>query len=282
MQRYAAAVEYDGGSFAGWQIQNGPRTIEGELARALSAVADHRIELVCAGRTDAGVHATGQIVHFESNARRSARAWTLGANTCLPREISVLWVGTVPAHFHARFSALSRSYRYLLCNRPARPALWRGRAAWVQAPLDVAAMNAAAAQLLGEHDFSAFRAAECQSRSTVRRLDRLEVHAVAMPGAAETAAGALLEVTAQANAFLHHMVRNLVGLLIAVGRGAVPPAHATAVLQGRDRRRAPPTAPAEGLYLHSVEYPAGFGLPEPWVTAAATGSAIMRRLPSQG
>jgi tRNA pseudouridine38-40 synthase len=262
MQRYAAAVEYDGGPFAGWQVQDGPRTIEGELARALSSVADHPVELVCAGRTDAGVHATGQIVHFESAARRSARAWTLGANTSLPPEIGVLWVRPVPQHFHARFSALSRSYRYLICNRATRPALWRGRAAWVHAALDVPAMNDAAAQLLGEHDFSAFRAAGCQSRSTVRRLYRLDVRALRMPAAGEAAAGSMLEVTAQANAFLHHMVRNLVGLLIAVGRG-LPPTHATEVLQGRDRRRAPPTAPAEGLYLHSVEYPAAFGLPEP-------------------
>lgn len=282
MQRYAAAVEYDGGPFAGWQMQDGPRTIEAELARALSSVADHPIELVCAGRTDAGVHATGQIVHFESAARRSARAWTLGANARLPREIAVLWVRAVPAHFHARFSALSRSYRYLICNRPARPALWRGRAAWVQAPLDVAAMNEAAARLLGEHDFSAFRAAECQSRSTVRRLDRLEVRAVPMPGATGPSDGALLEVTARANAFLHHMVRNLVGLLIAVGRGSLPPAQATAVLRGRDRRLAPPTAPAEGLYLHSVEYPAGFGLPERWTIAGVGRSAMMPRLPPRG
>lgn len=281
MQRYAAAVEYDGGPFAGWQIQDGIRTIEGELTRALASVADHPIELVCAGRTDAGVHATGQIVHFESAARRSTRAWTLGTNGNLPAQISVLWVRAVPPHFHARFSALSRSYRYLIYNRPARPALWRGRAAWVQRPLDVATMNRAAALLLGEHDFSAFRAAECQSRSTVRRLDRLEVRSVAVPASVDGAAGTLLEVTAQANAFLHHMVRNLVGLLIAVGDGRMPVEHATRVLLGRDRRLAPPTAPAEGLYLHSVEYPAGFGLPSPWVTEAVPGSAIMRALPPQ-
>ncbi len=280
MQRYAAAVEYDGGAFAGWQVQSGPRTIEGELTRALASVADHPLELVCAGRTDAGVHATGQIIHFESAARRSARAWALGANACLPHEISVLWVRAVPAHFHARFSALSRAYRYLICNRPARPALWRGRAAWVRAPLDVAAMNEAARRLLGEHDFSAFRAAECQSRSSVRRLDRLEVRSIAPP-ADVGAPGAWLEVTAEANAFLHHMVRNLVGLLIAVGRGSLRPAHATDILHSRDRACAPATAPAEGLYLHAVAYPAGFGLPAPWTTAAATGSAMMRPLPQR-
>lgn len=279
MQRYAAAVEYDGGPFSGWQMQDGPRTIAAELVRALSRVAAHPVEIVCAGRTDAGVHATGQVIHFESAAPRSLRAWTQGANANLPPEISILWVRPVPAHFHARFSALSRCYRYLISNRPVRPAIWRGRAAWVQSPLDVAAMNEAARHLLGEHDFSAFRAAECQSRSTVRRLDRLEVRAVPIPGADEAAAGRLLEVTVQANAFLHHMVRNLVGLLIVVGRGSAPPAHAAEVLQARDRRRAPPTAPAEGLYLHSVEYPAAFGLPESRAIGGPAGSVMMRRLP---
>lgn len=260
MRRYAACVEYDGAGFAGWQGQLALRTVEAELTRALSHVADHPLDIICAGRTDAGVHATGQIIHFDSAARRSLRGWALGATTALPPDIAVLWVRPVPAHFHARYSALSRTYRYLICSRGVRPALVRQRAAWLHAPLDVAAMNAAATLLLGEHDFSSFRAAECQSRSPVRHLRRLEVTRLP-PDAAGPAQGEWLAVTATANAFLHHMVRNLVGLLIAVGRGQLAPGRAADLLAARDRRLAPPTAPAEGLYLHQVQYPEAFGLP---------------------
>jgi tRNA pseudouridine38-40 synthase len=262
MRRYAACVEYDGAGFAGWQIQPGHRTVEGELSRALSSVAAAPVDIVCAGRTDAGVHATGQIIHFDASARRSLRGWALGASTELPGDVAVCWVRPVPGHFHARYSALSRTYRYLICSRAARPALARARAAWLHAPLDVVAMRAAAARLVGEHDFSAFRAANCQSRSAVRHLRRLDVTclpaAAAAPGQGEWVA-----VTATANAFLHHMVRNLVGLLMAVGRGQMAPERATELLAGRDRRLAPATAPAEGLYLDSVQYPAAFGLPPP-------------------
>jgi tRNA pseudouridine38-40 synthase len=269
MRRYAACVEYDGAGFAGWQIQPGQRTIEGELARALSCVAAHPVDIVCAGRTDAGVHATGQIVHFDSGARRSLRGWAMGASTELPADVAVCWVRPVPEHFHARYSALSRTYRYLICCRAARPALARHRAAWLHVPLDLPAMRAAAAHLVGEHDFSAFRAANCQSRSAVRHLHRLDV--TRLPAAAAAPGqGDWIEVTATANAFLHHMVRNLVGLLLAVGRGQRPPPAAAELLAARDRRLAPPTAPAEGLYLASVQYPAAFGLP-----LAAEASAMI-------
>jgi tRNA pseudouridine38-40 synthase len=262
MRRYAACVEYDGAGFAGWQGQPAVRTVEAELRRALSRVADHPIEITCAGRTDAGVHASGQIIHFDAPVRRSLRGWALGATTALPADIAVLWVRPVPAHFHARYSALSRSYRYLICSRSVRPVLARQRAAWQPAALDVAAMNQAAALLVGEHDFSSFRAAGCQSRSPVRHLRRLDVTRLP-PDAAGPGSGEWLAVTATANAFLHHMVRNLVGVLIAVGRGQLAPAAVAELLAARDRRLAPPTAPAEGLYLQHVEYPAAFGLPPP-------------------
>jgi tRNA pseudouridine38-40 synthase len=265
MRRYAACVEYDGAGFAGWQRQPLQRTIEAELARAFASVAAHPVDIVCAGRTDAGVHATGQIIHFESNARRSLRGWGMGASTELPGDISVCWVRPVPEHFHARYSAVSRTYRYLICCRTARPALARARAAWLHSPLDLAAMNLAAACLVGEHDFSAFRAAGCQSRSAVRHLRRLDV--ARLPAVA-SGQGDWVAVTATANAFLHHMVRNLVGLLLAVGRGQLPWGRATELLALRDRRLVPATAPAEGLYLDSVEYPAAFGLPPP-VNASA-------------
>lgn len=279
MRRYAACVEYDGGAFAGWQVQQGCRTVESELARAFAVVADHPVDLICAGRTDAGVHASGQVIHFESGALRSLRGWTLGANSNLPADIAVQWIRPVPQHFHARYSAFSRTYRYLICNRATRSALVRGRAALVHAPLDLAAMRAAAALLVGEHDFSAFRAAGCQSRSPVRRLDRLDVDEIeGQGGPASEAGGRWFVVTARANAFLHHMVRNLVGMLLSVGRGDVAPAAARAVLASRDRRLAAPTAPAEGLYLASVEYPAAFGLPPPGAGPVAAASVMIQPL----
>jgi tRNA pseudouridine38-40 synthase len=209
--------------------------------------------VVVAGRTDAGVHAEGQIVHFDTDAIRTSRGWILGANTYLPPDISVAWARPVPAHFHARYSAEARTYRYLILNRLARPALAARRMTWVHRALDPEPMAAAAALLVGEHDFSAFRAIECQSRSPVRRVERCRVTA---------GHGAItLEVTA--NAFLHHMVRNFAGLLIAVGQGDLSVAAAAAVLASRDRSRAPATAPPDGLYLAAVRYPAAFRLPVP-------------------
>lgn len=252
-RRWALGVEYDGTHHCGWQQQPGLRTVEGELLEAVSGVADHPVALACGGRTDAGVHARGQVVHFDTTATRSARAWVLGVNARLGRHLSVAWARPVPDFFHARFSAVRRRYRYTVFNRAARSALHAGRTAWVQAPLDPVRMQTGGAHLLGEHDFSAFRAAECQSRSPVRRLDRLEVRCE----------GDLVHIDVVANAFLHHMVRNIAGLLIEVGRGLRAPDEVRTLLLGRDRRANAPTAPAEGLCLQAVDYPAAFRLPHP-------------------
>ncbi len=253
MPRIAVGLEYLGGAYVGWQSQPTRPSVQGCLEAALAKVADEPVSVVCAGRTDAGVHARGQVAHFDTTARRSMRAWVLGVNTELPRDISVIWAQPVPAHFHARYSAEARTYRYLILNRRARGGLWEGCATWVHRPLDALAMAEAAALLEGEHDFSAFRAAECQARSPVRRLERLRVQRE----------HAWVSIEATANAFLHHMVRNIAGLLIAVGKGDAPAGWAAEVLAGRDRRLAAPTAPAEGLYLWSVRYPEAFVLPAP-------------------
>jgi tRNA pseudouridine38-40 synthase len=211
------------------------------------------VDLICAGRTDAGVHARWQVAHFDTQAIRPLRGWVLGANTTLPADISVVWARPMPLHFHARYSAEARTYRYLILNRGSRSALTAGHAAWIYKPLDHERMSEAAPLLCGHHDFSAFRSAECQSQSPVRNLERLTVERY----------DEWIVIEATANAFLHHMMRNIVGLLIAIGRGDAPPIWAREVLEGRDRARGAPTAPAEGLYLWSVRYPDAFGLPEP-------------------
>jgi len=251
VNRIAVGIEYHGSAFAGWQTQEKLRTVQGELEAALGAVADHKVDLIGAGRTDAGVHAREQVAHFETQAARSMRAWTLGANTHLPADISVTWALPVPAHFHARYCAQARTYRYLILNRGVRSALVGDRAAAIFKPLDQERMSQAAVLLQGEHDFSAFRAAECQSHSPVRRLTQLDV----------ARSGEWVSIEATANAFLHHMMRNIVGLLIAVGRGDRPPQWAREVLESKDRTRGAATAPPEGLYLWRVRYPAAFGLP---------------------
>ena len=253
MTRWAMGVEYDGTHFCGWQHQPNLRTLEEAFATAIGTVADHPISLICGGRTDAGVHAAGQVIHFETEAMRSARAWVLGTNANLDRKASVHWAMPVPDCFHARFSATRRHYRYSIFNRSARSALYEGRTTWVQAPLDVARMHEGAQHLVGEHDFSAFRAAECQSNSPVRRIDHLTVQR----------AGELVYIDVAANAFLHHMVRNIAGLLIEVGRGLRGADDVKTLLEGRDRRRNAPTADPEGLCLQRIEYPEAFGLPDP-------------------
>lgn len=207
---------------------------------------------MCAGRTDAGVHAREQVAHFDTDAVRPLRGWLLGANTNLPRDISVSWIVPVPAHFHARYSAEWRTYRYYIFNRMVRSALTEKRAAHIRRSLDHERMREGAAWLVGEHDFSAFRSSECQAHSTVRRVARLEVE--------RDGDWIMVEVTA--NAFLHHMVRNFVGTLLAIGRGDERPEWAREVLESRDRTRAGVTAPPEGLYLWSVQYPDAFGLPQ--------------------
>jgi len=252
MPRVALGIEYLGTAYCGWQAQAGQRTVQQEVEAALSAVADEPVAVVCAGRTDTGVHALGQVVHFDTAATRAPRAWVLGANTRLPQDISLLWAQEVPPHFHARYSALSRSYRYLIANRSQRPALAAGRVAWVHRPLDDAPMRAAAAHLLGEHDFSAFRSADCQSKTPMRRITAIAVERT----------GERITIDVTANAFLHHMVRNIAGLLIAIGRGDVGSAFAAEVLAGRDRKRNAATAPAGGLYFTAVRYDAGFGVPD--------------------
>jgi tRNA pseudouridine38-40 synthase len=251
MVRIAVGIEYDGSSYAGWQSQAGPRTVQQVSEAALSQIAAAPVHLVCAGRTDAGVHALGQVAHFDTAALRSRRAWVLGANTELPRDVSLAWAVPVPRHFHARYSAEARTYRYLILNRLARSALVSGRACWIHRPLDQERMAQGAAQLLGQHDFSAFRAAECQAKSPVRRMERISVERH----------GEWVTIEATANAFLHHMMRNIAGLLMAIGRGDAPPERAAEVLAGRDRTRNAATAPAAGLYLLRVRYPAAFGLP---------------------
>jgi len=250
--RIAIGVEYDGTAYEGWQAQSSGRTLQQLIERALGGVAAEPVTLVCAGRTDAGVHALGQVAHFDTAAQRSGRAWVLGTNSALAADVSVSWARPVAAHFHARYSAEARTYRYLILNRLARSGLCATRAAWIHRSLDHVRMGEAAGALLGEHDFSAFRSAECQARSPVRRMERLTV----------ARHGDWIQIEATANAFLHHMMRNIAGLLIAIGTAEAAPAWAREVLEGRDRRRNAATAPAAGLYLQSVRYPAAFDLPE--------------------
>jgi tRNA pseudouridine38-40 synthase len=252
MGRVAVGIEYDGAAFHGWQEQAHCHSVQAELEAALARVAGHPIALTVAGRTDSGVHARGQVAHFDTAAARLARGWVLGTNAHLPPTVSLRWARHVPGHFHARYSATARSYRYLVLNSQARSALAAGRCHVAHRPLDVAAMQAAASMLVGLHDFSGFRAAECQARSPVRHLMALRA----------TRIGEWLRIEATANAFLHHMVRNLVGLLLEVGKGAAPPERAREQLESRQRRLGAPTAPAHGLYFWRAHYPPQFGLPD--------------------
>jgi tRNA pseudouridine38-40 synthase len=251
--RVAIGVEYDGAGLFGWQSQKNGPSVQDALERALSEVANEPVRVVGAGRTDSGVHATGQVAHFDTTARRKPRSWVLGANASLPPGICLRWARDVPADFHARFSALARSYSYLLLNRETRSALWRHRAWWVHRPLDADRMQAAGQVLVGLHDFSAFRAAECQSKSAMRRIEQLAI----------ARHGEFLRLDVTANAFLHHMVRNIVGTLAAVGRGDRPESWVGEVLHGRDRCQGGATAPAEGLYLVHVDYGALLPTPPP-------------------
>ncbi len=252
MGRLAIGVEYDGAAYHGWQRQPHSTSVQQTVQEALGRIADAPVELVCAGRTDTGVHARAQVVHFDTEAERSPRSWLFGANSLLPPSINLRWVQPVPDYFHARFDAQKRSYRYLILNRPTRSALAAGRALVVYAPLQAALMQAAAEALIGEHDFSAFRAAECQARSPVRTIHALEVQR----------RGDWLSIAVTANAFLQHMVRNIVGTLLAVGRGEAGPDRAREQLESRQRSTGEATAAAHGLYFWGVEYPAKFGLPD--------------------
>jgi tRNA pseudouridine38-40 synthase len=257
--RYALGLEYDGSAFSGWQRLDRPdapskrpeATVQATLEDALSSVAGHRVDTVCAGRTDAGVHAACQVVHFDSDAAREPRGWTLGTTSRLPPEVSVLWCVPVDGEFHARFSARARRYRYRILNRPVRPALQRATLTRERRPLDAGAMHRAAQALLGEHDFSAFRTVHCQAPHARRTLQRIAVRRD----------GELVEIEVQANAFLHHMVRNIVGSLLPIGRGDAPEAWLAALLAGRDRTVAGPTAPSAGLAFTGPLYPACWNLP---------------------
>ncbi len=249
--RIALALEYDGSRFLGWQTQPGGGTVQDALQAALTGIAGGAVQVTCAGRTDRGVHARGQVVHFDTEAARPDSAWVRGVNALLPDSVAVLWATRVADDFHARYAATARTYRYVLLNRPVRPALAARHAGWYHAPLDVDAMRAAALQLVGEHDFSAFRSAECQASSPVRKLHALELQA----------RGERIDFVLRANAYLHHMVRNIVGTLIYVGNGRRAPSWAGEVLASRDRARAAPTFAAEGLYLEAVEYAERWGLP---------------------
>ena len=252
-RRVAALIEYDGTDYAGWQSQTHAASIQDAVQAALSFVAGHPIVAICAGRTDAGVHAVGQVIHFDTPAARTPRAWVLGANTKLAPSIALQWAGEVGMGFHARHKAVRRVYRYLILNRSARSALQRTRTAWIHRPLDAAAMHGAAQALIGEHDFSAFRSIECQSQTTVRRIDAIEV----------TREGDLVSLQITANAYLHHMVRNIVGTLIDAQRESDPRAAMAGVLASADRRLAGATAPAAGLYLWRVDYPQDYAIPAP-------------------
>ena len=249
--RVALGIEYDGTSYNGWQRQKTGLGVQQRVEEALEVVANHPVEVVCAGRTDTGVHASGQVVHFDSSSQRSERGWLLGANTNLPDDVNVSWVVPVSDDFHARFSAVSRSYRYRILNRLQRSALHRHRAWWVYEPLHAESMHAAAQRLLGEHDFSAFRAAGCQASTAIRTISDISV----------SRSGDWLTLDVTANAFLQHMVRNITGTLATVGLGEQDESWVTDVLESRDRKAGGIAAPPHGLTLVGVAYPAEFGLP---------------------
>ena len=253
MKRIALGVEYCGTPFHGWQSQAQEATVQDALEAALAQIAGNRTAVVCAGRTDAGVHATQQVVHFETAVERPLSAWVRGVNSHLPEAVAVRWAQPVDEEFHARFSARGRRYRYLLLNRPQRPGLWQGRVGWFHLPLDVAAMREAAGRLLGEHDFSSFRAADCQAKSPVKTLWRADIRQ----------SGSLLVFDFEASAFLHHMVRNLVGTLVHIGKGGQVPGWIDEVLLARDRRQAAPTFSPAGLYFRGPLYESHWGLPDP-------------------
>ncbi|TKB49850.1 tRNA pseudouridine(38-40) synthase TruA [Ferrimonas sediminicola] len=250
--RVALGIEYDGSRYYGWQRQREVVGVQQRLEEAISVVANHPVEVSCAGRTDAGVHGTGQVVHFDTDAIRPERAWTLGLNANLPEDIAVRWAQPVSDEFHARFSATARRYRYIIYNHRYRPAILGRGVSHYYHHLDERLMHQAGQQLLGENDFSAFRAVQCQSKSPWRNVHQLSVsrrnHFVIMD--------------IKANAFVHHMVRNIVGSLMEVGKGEQPVEWIAELLAGRDRNLAAATAKAEGLYLVEVDYPDQFGLPK--------------------
>ncbi len=251
--RIALGIEYDGSAYSGWQSQLNPhlQTVQENVESALSKVADHKVSVLCAGRTDAGVHASGQVIHFDTVAARPLKAWIHGSNSMLARTIAVRWACKVTGDFHARFSATSRRYRYLISNTSVRPAMYSQFLTHHHMPLDADIMHRAAQLLLGENDFSSFRAAGCQSRTPMRNVREVSVQR----------SGALITIEIEANAFLLHMVRNIVGTLLEIGQGNQRVEWMAQLLALRDRTQAAPTAPAQGLSLIRVRYPEVFGIP---------------------
>lgn len=252
MIKYAACIEYDGTDYCGWQRLKDSPSVQEEVEKALSSVANHAIELTCAGRTDSGVHGIGQIIHFESAAVRDEKSWRMGCNTNLPDNIVLRWIQPIADSFHARFSATSRRYRYIILNHQVRPALLNKKVCWYRAALDENLMQKAAQRLLGENDFTSFRASGCQAKHAMRELKSITV----------SRDGHFVYIDIIANAFLHHMVRNIVGGLFEVGDGRRNPEWFSELLEIKDRTQAGVTAPACGLYFVSVDYPEEFELPQ--------------------
>ncbi len=249
--KFALGIEYDGCQFSGWQMQkHGTRTVQESIEKALSAIANQPIQVVCAGRTDTGVHATGQVVHFECDVQRDEKAWVMGVNTRLPDDVASLWAKPVADDFSARFSATARQYRYIISNRPARPALLFKKVTWKYGYFNVEAMHEAAQALIGEQDFTSFRSSACQAEHARRNIHWIKV----------TRENDMIYIDIEANAFLHHMVRNIVGSLVMIGQEVEPVSWMADLLRVKDRNQAGPTAPADGLYLVKVSYPQTTGI----------------------
>ncbi|MCO3453208.1 tRNA pseudouridine(38-40) synthase TruA [Pseudomonas aeruginosa] len=264
VSRIALGIEYKGSRYRGWQRQEaGVPSVQEALECALSKVAAEPVGVICAGRTDAAVHASGQVVHFDTAVERPLKAWVMGTNANLPADISVTWARVMPAHFHARFSAMARRYRYAIYNDPIRPAHLAEEVTWNHRPLDIGRMREAAQVLVGTHDFTSFRAVQCQAKSPVKTMHhvRLLEH------------GRLIVLDIRGNAFLHHMVRNIAGVLMTIGAGERPIEWAKEVLEARDRRAGGVTAHPYGLYLVRVEYPGEFELPERYLCLLYTSDA---------
>lgn len=252
MVKIALGVEYDGRDFHGWQRQPNLRTVQGEVEKAVSKIADSDIEVYCGGRTDTGVHASGQVIHFETEQARNMRAWTFGVNSYLPKDVSIRWMKFSEDDFHARHSATARHYRYIIFNNPNRPALYHGNVTWHYRPLNAELMHQAAQHFIGEHDFTSFRAIDCQAQTPIRKVSRFSVKRH----------GDLIICDVMANAFLHHMVRNMMGVLMAIGLEKNDVNWTQELLEAKDRRLGADTAPPNGLYLVKIHYPPHFELPE--------------------